>query len=295
MSFFFSLFKGGTKALRGYNLGALPGIRALHAKLYGALRPRGFVEVPVFGRKMIIDAEDKGGAHEYLINNNFNPYETEVFRNVIKPGMSVIDVGAHIGYFSILAADGAGPTGRIYAFEPEPKNFELLKRNIALNNLTNVVCEQKALAERSGSDALYRDEQNLGNMSFAAANIPESHRGAVLTVSSVTLDEYCKDIPVDFIKMDVQGAEGKVLEGGLETARKAKVMLIEFWPYGLRNLGTDPRTFLDTIAGMGYTLYLLNESTHAMKPISPERLLGISANRPDGKGWANILCVREVA
>jgi FkbM family methyltransferase len=289
----FSVFKKGTKALQGYNIGAIPGLRPLHRFLYQTFRPKGIVETKLFGSKFFVDAGDMGEAHEILLHGVFSPYETQVFRDEVKPGFSIVDIGAHIGYFTVLAAVGAGEKGKVYAFEPDPKNFALLKKNIEANDLTHVTFLQQGLSDKAGKLTLFRDKKNLGNMSLSAENIPTEDAGGSVDVVVTTLDEYMRGKSVDFIKIDVQGAEALVLAGGKETFGKARSILLEFWPYGLKNMKSDPRAFLVELENLGFSFYLMNEGKHTMKLRSVDELLQISGNRPDGKGWANVLCRRE--
>lgn len=79
------------------------------------------------------------------------PLATHMFTEHIQPGNTVIDIGANIGYYTILAAQIVGETGKVYAFEPEPKNLTLLKKNVEHNNLTNVVLANKAVSNANGS------------------------------------------------------------------------------------------------------------------------------------------------
>jgi FkbM family methyltransferase len=290
---YFNIFKTVTKKLQGKNLGAIPGVRQLHRILYTTLRPKGVTETKLFGRRFFVDATDMGEAHEILIHGVFSPFETKIFRDYIKPGMTFVDIGAHIGYFSVMGADSVGSNGKVYAFEPEPKNFSMLKKNIEANEFSNVVLEKCAISDCAGEMTLYIDKKNLGNMSLSSKNIPPEDAGGQVKVKTVTLDEYFKGKSVDYIKIDVQGAEADVFAGGEETLKKANIILLEFWPYGLKNMGADPRTFLQLLERTGFSFYMLNESKHTIKKTTIESLLNISGNRPEGKGWANVLCRKE--
>jgi len=99
------------------------------------------------------------------------------------------------------------------------------------------------------------------------------------------------DRRVDFIKMDVQGAEGLVILGGWKTIERWRpVILMEFWPYGMRSLGTDPLELMRRLAGLGYAFFVVDSTHKTLKSKQPEDLLNLSLNRPEGKGWANIIC-----
>ncbi len=292
--FLFSFFKQITHLLQGREWGAfVPGLRPLHRFLLAMLKPKGIIEVAVFGQTLFVDTRDSGEANEIILNGCYSPYETEVFRSFIKPGMKIADIGAHIGYFTVMAADLVRSSGMVYAFEPDPKNVALLSRSVSANRCMNVIVEHTAVSDKVGVETLFLDRSNLGNMSFSARNIPAGASGGSITVATTTLDEYFSGLPLDVIKIDVQGAEGRVFECGKETLTKVRLVLAEFWPFGLRNMGTEPRAFLEMFVRAGFSFYLLNESARTMKKKTADELLSISGNRPEGKGWANIICMRE--
>lgn len=293
--FLFSVFKKINCLLQGKNWGAfVPGLRPLHRFLLTILKPKGIIETTIFERTLFVDTRDSGEANEIILNGCYSPYETEVFRSLIKPGMKIADIGAHIGYFTLLAAEVAGAHGRVYAFEPDPENFDLLSRTVSVNHFGNVVLENKAISDKNGTEILFQDRFNLGNMSFAEHNIPRGASDGNIKVITATLDEYFSGLSLDMIKIDVQGAEGRVFEGGKETLNKVQFVLTEFWPFGLRNMGTEPRAFLEMFIHAGFSFRLLNEGARTMKRKTVDELLLLSRNRPEGKGWANILCTREM-
>ena len=136
----------------------------------------------------------------------------------------------------------------MYAFEPEPHNCWLLAENIRLNQLTNIIAIQKAISDKTGKMKLYKDKWNFGAHTAAENNI-EVEEGACIEVDTITLDDFCaeEDITqVDHIKADVQGSEGLVFQhAGTLLRNRALNILMEFWPRGLRNLGTEPGRLLE--------------------------------------------------
>lgn len=227
----------------------VPGAHRLHRQLYQRVRPVEIV-VSVNGFSMVVDPRDEVlGAH--LIHGKaWEPYETELFTESITPGMVVVDVGANIGYYTLLAARAVGPEGRIVAFEPDPLNFELLSRNVASNGFADrVILMQCAITDHNGSVTLFHDRDNFGAHSFAEENLASS--GSVEVSCSTlaqVLDAHGIDC-VDLLKMDVQGAEGLVFDGarGVLTRNSVRVFM-EYWPTGLRHVGTDPVQLLRMLA-----------------------------------------------
>ena len=182
--------------------------------------------------------------------------ETALCKREITPGMRVLDVGANIGYFTLLFARSVGPTGHVYAFEPEPRNFELLQRNLARNGYTNVTALPKAVSRTSGSQRLYKSPDNLGDHRLAHGT---AGRDSV-DVSVIALDELLPgDARVDFIKLDIQGAECAAVQGARQLiTRSAPLCLItEFWPAGMRAFGDDPEQYLQELSALGFGIAVI--------------------------------------
>ena len=140
--------------------------------------------------------------------------EEELFQRLLLPGMTVFDVGANIGIYTLRAAWKVGPTGAVHSFEPCPTNYKRLQANIDLNGFSNVVTNQAAVSDRRGFVSLYiYDGLNTGKHSLSAHNASP----ASINVDCFTLDDYVatKGIPaIDVMKIDVEGAEYMVLAGG---------------------------------------------------------------------------------
>ncbi|KKU70559.1 MAG: Methyltransferase FkbM family [Candidatus Beckwithbacteria bacterium GW2011_GWC2_47_9] len=286
----FSIFKWTHGKLFGRNLGAIPFLRLLKRATFKLLKPRGIVPVSVFGGRLFIDSTDDAGGVDLLLHGVYSPFETEIIKRIVKPGMMAADIGAHIGYFTLLLAKLVGPEGRVHAFEPEPANFKLLSRNVEENKLANVTLYNLALSDQEGTHELYLDASNLGNPSFSERNLPPGAKKGSVSVRTGKLDNVIKTF--DFIKIDVQGAEGLALAGAAGTLKGVKAIVMEFWPYGLRNQGTNPLQLLEYLMSFGFSLYVMSEAKKELKKKSPAELLNVSRNRPGGKGWADVLCYK---
>src|SRR5262249_46293166 len=144
-----------------------------------------------------------------------------------------------------------GPRGRVFAFEPDPANFALLRRNVEMNGYRNVVLSPLAVSDRCGPSRLFLSDSNTGDHRVYD---PADGRPSV-GVETVTLDRYFDgyDGPVDLVKMDIQGAEYGALVGmrGL-LARQARVKLAtEYWPHALRKGGGDAARYLGLLTELG--------------------------------------------
>ncbi|HEY5078211.1 MAG TPA: FkbM family methyltransferase [Opitutaceae bacterium] len=180
--------------------------------------------------------------------------ERSVLGQLVKPGMTAVDVGANLGLYSLLLAELAGPQGRIVAFEPDPELFSLLCENCAANGAV-VDARQVALGQSPDRMILQRLTLNSGDNHLGAAGGNAFRRP--LEVEVAPLDSLVPGLRPDFIKVDVQGWELKVLkgmEGTLRAGGDAQVYL-EFWPSGLRRAGDSPAELFAFLRGLGFRFY----------------------------------------
>jgi FkbM family methyltransferase len=288
----FRAFRRVARALSRFQrpLARVPGVVPLYRALYRRVKPAGLVQVHVAGATLWVRADDEGVARPLLLDGAFERDETALVTALLRPGMRVVDVGANVGYYTVLASRLVGPTGTVLAFEPEPENHALLVRNLAANGCRNAHAFPVALAERAGVTQLHRDRTNLGNPSMVGANVPDP-AGAV-EVETATLDDVLGgrgEGPIDFMKIDVQGAEGLVLAGAARTLRHdGLTILMELWPRGLANAGTDPARLLGDLAQQGFTLRLVDGTDRRR---SPDEVLRAAARSQDG--FVNLLLRRE--
>ena len=176
-------------------------------------------------------------------------------RKTVKPGMTVLDVGANIGFYTLLFSKLVGKEGHVIAFEPDALNFSHLMANT--RKLANVTACQVACGEKSQTLKLYlSDTFNVDHQTF------DSGEGrAYVETTSVSIDDYLgnnesKNRKVDFIKVDVQGYDFYVIKGATKTMESASslVMLGEFWPYALHKAGVRPDEYLSVLEGLGFSV-----------------------------------------
>jgi len=187
--------------------------------------------------------------------------ERRLLRKVLFPGAVVVDAGANIGIYSRFLCRCVGPNGIVHAFEPSPENFQRLRA--ATRNLSNVRLSQAALGGYSGNSELYlSDKLNVDHRAYVANG--DSRR--TVPIEMVALDDYFKPGErVDLIKMDIQGYELHALHGAMRvwTDNPEIKLLLEFWPYGLKQAGTN---WIDLIAA-------LKEKGMIIRQISSEGLI----------------------
>jgi len=200
----------------------IPGVLAVYRSISGLLLSTrtedGFPCARVNGLKMFLDPAEEASHAGAFLWGEYEPATTAVFMAMVTDGDVVVDVGAHWGYFTLLAATLCGERGRVFAFEPHPRNFDLLTKNIRVNRLTNVVAIQKAVANHTGTTKLFQARSTAGH---SLCSIPPEWRLAggpakeAMVVDTVALDDFCAQSCVvpRLIKMDIEGAEPLALAG----------------------------------------------------------------------------------
>jgi FkbM family methyltransferase len=173
------------------------------------------------GLRLLIDPKHEKfywtGAHEVPVQ--------QAIVSRLRPGMTFWDIGAHIGFFSLLASRCVGDSGHVYAFEPLPQNRERLLADIKRNGLTNITVHDCALSSSSGETVLHAHESSL-----MWTLVPGRGEEQGLHVRCCTLDELAQSLPrPDMIKIDAESAEVEVLRGGLQLLAAARpALIVEF-------------------------------------------------------------------
>jgi FkbM family methyltransferase len=209
-------------------------------RLLNLLCPKsGAKRTRIFGSSMELDLSDFIQRQIYL--GTFEPDETRWVKAYLRPGMTFVDVGANVGYYTALAAHKvAGGEGRVVSFEPSPYAFERLNRFVEANRLAHVTAVNAGLSDSTGETQLY-----LGADSDNHTPTMVAHPNTIATtVKIVTLDAEAERLGVDrldLIKIDVEGHEPKVLAGakGLMKERRIRAVLCEFNEVWLGQAGSS--------------------------------------------------------
>jgi len=278
---------------RGLSLSKIPIVEALYERVYWALRPHGVVLLSVHGSKMYYDTNLKGPLYSLVTMGTYERYETEVFQSMLRLGMTVVDIGANVGYYALLAARGVGAEGRVFAFEPDPRTYELMSKSVEANGYRNILVFRKALADRTGTLWLYADALNAGNSTLARENVQsllDTYEVEIQPLDAF-LEENAGGHKVDLIKMDVQGAEGLVLKGATRLLREGgslKIMM-EFEPEKLAAMGTNPSGLLQELVGYGFRIHLIDADARSCRALSLAEIEDLSRLQ----GYANLLLERD--
>lgn len=181
------------------------------------------------GLKFIIRARtmDKSVLKEVWIKSIYHKYGIG-----IEEGDTVVDIGAHIGLFSIYASS-LSKTGKVYAFEPFPKNFEKLKEHKDLNHQDNLLIFNKAIADKEGVETLYLSPDN--NTGGHSLHLKTQTNAITAQVETLSLASFCKNEHIDridYLKIDCEGAEFNILQSGESILQRVKKLVLECHPHG---------------------------------------------------------------
>ena len=205
-----------------------------------------------------VDRWDQSVGKALTRRAEYEPEWTAWLNRVIRPGMRVVDVGANLGYYTVLFGHRVGERGRVLAFEPDPFNRDLLERSVRDNGLEDrVIVEGAAVTDRVGTCRLHLDQDHRGLHSLSPRNRLSDRAGDDIDVPAVTLDAALEragfEAP-DFVKIDAQGAEGVILKGAERTLGSAQPMtvMLELWPFGLENCGSSTGEVLGRLQSHGF-------------------------------------------
>jgi len=237
---------------------------------------------------MMFNTNDEWIGRSFDLYGEYSEGEVDLFKYLIKPGQTVMDIGANIGALTVPMARFVGATGRVIAFEPQQLMYYVLCGNIALNNLVNTDCMYMALGGESGTiNVPMIDVSQKGNYGGLSLNgVYEGEGIKFKTVPKIELD--LLNLDVSFMKIDVEGMEKEVILGAKETIERCRPLL-----YVEDDRAENSKDLRDLIRSMGYTLYyhrpfLYNPGNIASNPRN-ELVVG---DKPAAS--LNLLCVPEI-
>ena len=226
-------------------------------------------------------------------NHIWEAYETALVSRYVNAGDVFLDVGANLGYYAVLAGHLVGTRGQVLAYEPERRNFELLQRNIGLNQLNNVTTFHAALTDANGEGALYLNPDNFGDHQIYD-NGESRHRQTIQLLNAYShITERCEHI--NFVKLDTQGAEARIIESLtplLIQNRTHLFMIVECWPAGLKRAGDSACELVERLNNLGMNMSIIDHLSHRLIPVDKALLLewvNEVDSSPGNEGFINLL------
>jgi len=221
----------------------------------------------VNGYPMILNFEEEGLSKDLIIHREREIPETETIRTIIKPGMCILEIGANVGYYTVLMANLVGKTGKIISYEPYPKSVDILTRNVKLNNLTDIVeINNCAVSGQNSVQKLY-----LGTASNVHSLInykTDNNNADYIEVETKDIREILMGITrkIDLLRMDIEGHEREIFKRFSSDINSFLPARIFFEIHPLGDIDPDP-TFTGPLTNMlelGYHPELVISSAHTV-------------------------------
>ena len=238
-------------------------------------------DVNVHGHKMFLT---KKGFEEYSTQGIYGELDTLAVERLIKPGDNVVDVGAAIGYFTLIFARSVGVNGMVFSFEPKTDRYEILLKNIKVNNYSNVKTEKKAIMENNKKITFFSRNDGLAGLRYKndlesiQQNLDDSKHKIPVEVLTVELDDYLKKIDViediSFMKIDVDGPELLVLQGSKSLLKNKNLKILMEWDKALsKESGCNPSDMIDILIENEFKMFYPDFEKNKYYQVSKDELL----------------------
>ena len=247
----------------------------------------------VWAGKMFLHPND---AFRLSIHGIHGAHDLKIFKDNVKNGDNVVDLGANIGYFTLILAKLVGPTGKVFAFEPDPRNLTLLKKNIEYNNYKNVIIVPKAVSNVNDKCTLYVGQKTFGQNRIYKPEKTDTQKFIPTDSETIRLDDFFKANnlldKISFIKMDIEGSEFLALSGMKEILKLNKNIKIftEAEISYLEDAGSSYDQFIDLLTENDFTFSLADNRSETLTKVNKSQLEKIL----NDEGSVNIFCVREL-
>jgi FkbM family methyltransferase len=248
-----------------------------------------FIEssIKIQDHTMFLDKNDNLGLS---INPIYGESDTEFVKKIIKKNDIILDIGANIGYYTLIFAKLVGDLGKVFSFEPESENFKILKKNVEINGYNNVILEQKIVSNTNGKSTLYVSEKAGSHRIYKPDNYVES-----LEIECISMDNYIEKNnikKINFIKIDVEGAELNVLQGiqKILDSNENIILFTEFSPNQIKSCGLEPTDMINFLINNKFKIYFTQIKNHKTTFLDFEKIY--SLNNYENK-TINLICSRS--
>lgn len=234
-------------------------------------------KVNIFGKYKFFYLKNDKYIGQRVALGKYEPYETKLILRQTKTGDTVVDVGANIGYYTILLADKVGKTGKVYAFEPDEISFEILLKNIKENNLKNIEAINAALGSKIGKLKLHKSKENFGDHKLYGRDKD------IEKVKIINLDDYLKNIKINLMKIDTQGWEPEVIEGAKNIISKNKpTIFMEYSPASYIQAKLDGQKMMKFLRSVYLKIWWIDEWLYIYKNLKQDNIDKICATNKTG-------------
>lgn len=237
--------------------------------------------------KIKINPLNKSVDQDIFMYHSYEPDMVKVFKNNIKPGFRVLDIGANIGHHSLVFSKLAGNAGKVIAFEPIPRIYNQFLESVQLNEMTNIEIKNYALSNNVGKVNLYLDEENYGHSSIIK---DKENMTKHIEIQTERLDNLNVG-KIDFVKIDVEGYEWNVIEGGMKTFTENKpVIVMEYSPEFYQASDASHSTkILEWLVRNNYKILDIDDRMKEIKNIGEF----VKEFEPTLREQTNLLCIQK--
>lgn len=290
-------------------------LRPVHAGLHSLIR-RLVIPAVERSRQFYTIADDPFWFRLELLLGKHETETVRQFERLLQPGMTVLDIGAHVGYYARIASRLIGPQGQVFAFEPHPRTYATLQRNIA--TCDNVTTARLAVGEAAGTAELYdylmmsasgslHYDESMVDIQRAqlseddiAPRIASDFPVETFSVDVVPIDDFLAEQGierVDMVKMDIEGAEMGALRGMRQTITNSPglVLIMEYNPQALKAFDVDPQAALREVLAMGFDSMQAINADGSLTDLThnPEQIAQMTHALMTHMGVVNLLFVRN--
>lgn len=271
---------------KGYGFGKTKPGRLL-LKIITKMFRSDFVEVQ--GHKMFVHP----GNDDYSLYGVYGELDTEIVKSQISKGDIVVDVGASIGYYSLILARAVGKEGHVFAFEPRPERFELLQKNVEINGYDNITIEQMAVLDQNGETDFYYSKNQKTGFKLEVSEKEKEMISEKATTKTVRLEDYFKEREIQnkikFIKSDVDGPEFAVLKSAGCILQNKDLKVFFEWDYeSIKIAGDSPEEVLELLYKNNFKIYSPDFKNNKYSPIEKSNLLSSKISNS-----VNLLCKKN--
>jgi len=228
---------------------------------------------------------------ERVALGKYEPYESQLILREVNERDVVVDVGANIGYYTILLADKVGVNGRVYAFEPNKICFEILKKNVEKNGFKNVELVNKAISDKKGINKLFISRENYGDHKLFKDEKNRENE----PIKTVKLDEYLKnrEKKIDFMKIDSQGWEPAIIDGSKEIIKRDRpTIFFEYSPMSYEVAKLDGEKMMRFIKRVYKKIFWIDEWFYVYRSLSKNRIDEIC--KKNKSGYSDLWVKRKI-
>jgi FkbM family methyltransferase len=228
-----------------------------------------FKKITPYNFYILLNIQDKSISRPLLMKGSYEQSVSELFVKYLKPDSCVIDIGANIGYYSLLAASQC-PRGQVFSFEPDNKNFQLLKTSIAYNGFEKIIQAYNFAVSDANKTIILSDLGNPGNSGARFTAEDEDLLKSLISapdayfekIEAIQLDTFLTEIRVDIVKIDIEGHEPYAIQGMLNILKRDQpIIFAELAPSNIKLLGgMEAADFLQLLLNIGYQISLVQKS-----------------------------------